>query len=196
MGWNSTPTGSALWEFLEDQNPQTWDRFMVRYGSHIDVWLKRVVRNSDFEDARQDLHVKLWKELPRFEYDLKKGKFRSWLFVVTRRFALQSRRRLQREIVDDALLEQWVDEELRQTGIDKLIQAELVELALAAVRERVESHNFEAFELILREGLSASEVAQRLNMTPSAVYTAKSRVTKLMRAELKRLGGDANAPAE
>jgi len=192
MSWNATPTGASLWEFLETPNPKTWERFVTSYGLHIDDWLRAIVNPSDLDDVRQELHIKLWLELPRFVHDPNKGKFRSYLSVVTKNFALQSRRKLKRDMANETLLEQWVDDEWRKTGIRKLIRAELIEIAKTAVRERVGTLNFQAFELILDKGLNAKEVAEQLGMTPSAVHTAKHRIAKLMRAELERLGADAD----
>lgn len=64
---------------------------------------------------------------------------------------------------------------------------ELYERAAAAVRARVEPHTWEAFRLTGIDGLSGAEAAARLGMQVATVFKAKSKVQKMLKAEIERL---------
>jgi RNA polymerase sigma-70 factor (ECF subfamily) len=66
---------------------------------------------------------------------------------------------------------------------------ELLELATARVRARVEAKTWEAFRLTAMEGLSGAEASARLGMQVAAVFKAKSNVQKLLQEEIRTLEG-------
>ena len=70
---------------------------------------------------------------------------------------------------------------------------ELLGLAAARVRERVEPHTWEAFRLTALEGLSGAETAARLGLPVASVFKAKSNVQKRLQEEISRLEGVAVA---
>jgi RNA polymerase sigma-70 factor (ECF subfamily) len=53
----------------------------------------------------------------------------------------------------------------------------------------VPGQQWEAFRLTALEGLSGAEVGARLGMLVATVYTAKSKVQKVVREEARRLEG-------
>ena len=54
------------------------------------------------------------------------------------------------------------------------------------VQTLVEPHTWEAFRLTAQEGLSGAETAQRLSMTVTAVFKARSRVQQMLRERVER----------
>ncbi len=67
---------------LEDQ--QAWNRFMDLYSPLLRVWGARAgLPHHDVEDLISRLLVKLVQEIPRFVYDPRRGRFRSWLKALT-----------------------------------------------------------------------------------------------------------------
>ena len=66
---------------------------------------------------------------------------------------------------------------------------ELLEEAMARVRQRVEAHTWEAFALTALEGLSGAAVAQQLDLKVATVFKAKSKVQKMLQEEVARLEG-------
>jgi RNA polymerase sigma-70 factor (ECF subfamily) len=55
------------------------------------------------------------------------------------------------------------------------------------VKVRVPPQRWEAFRLTALEGLSGAEAAQRLNMKVATVFTAKSKVQKMVQEEIRKL---------
>ena len=78
--------------------------------------------------------------------------------------------------------------------LEEVFDREVLEEALARVRQRVAPHTFEAFRLLTFEGLSGAEVAPRVGMQVTMVYVAKSKVQKLLREEIEALEGRGAAP--
>ncbi|MBY0460293.1 MAG: sigma-70 family RNA polymerase sigma factor, partial [Gemmataceae bacterium] len=74
--------------------------------------------------------------------------------------------------------------------VNDAFDLELMEMALAEVRARVEEKTWQAFQLSALDGVPAQEVADRLGMGVSQVYLAKHRVSKLAQEEVRKLGGE------
>jgi len=66
---------------------------------------------------------------------------------------------------------------------------EALEEAMARAELRVERNTWEAFRLTAIEELSASEAADQLKIPESRIRVYKYRVTKLIREEMQKLGG-------
>ena len=66
---------------------------------------------------------------------------------------------------------------------------ELLEEALRRVRARVPAQQWDAFRLTALEGKSGAEAAEQIGMLVATVYTAKSKVQKAVREEVRRLEG-------
>jgi RNA polymerase sigma-70 factor (ECF subfamily) len=73
---------------------------------------------------------------------------------------------------------------------------ELLEEALLRVRGRVPEERWEAFRLTALERLSGAEAAGRLGMLVATVYTARSKVQKLVQEEVRRLEESATVPGD
>ena len=59
---------------------------------------------------------------------------------------------------------------------------------MTAIKEGdIQPHTWDAFRLLVLEGIDTREVADRLNTTPNAVRIAKSRVLSRFRREIEGL---------
>ena len=67
----------------EDDN--SWDDFVKYYEGYIYVVIRSFgVDMNTSEDLLQDVLVKVWKALPKFEYQNERCRFRTWLCVLIR----------------------------------------------------------------------------------------------------------------
>jgi len=73
-----------------------------------------------------------------------------------------------------------------QTAFD----LELLELAQARVRARIEAHTWAAFRLTALEGKSGAEAAALLQMQVGTVHKARSKVQHMLRVEIARVEGE------
>ena len=118
---------------------------------------------------------------------------RGWLRTLTHHawcdFVVRRRARCER---DDRAADQLQTLEAHADLARRLedqFDRELFEEAMARVRLRVEPHTWEAFRLLALEGWSGARTAEELHMKVATVFVARSKVQKLLRAEVRRLEG-------
>lgn len=191
-------TSATLLGRLHDQpdDPAAWQEFVRRYRPRILAFcLACNLQSADAEDVAQTVLCKLVATLRTFHYDPAQS-FRAWLKTVARHVLsdyLAERRRDQGS--GDSVVLQMLENVEAREGLAQQIEAEfdreLLDEALQRVRRRVPPQQWEAFRLTALDGLSGADAANQLGMLVATVFTSKSKVQKQVRAELRRLGGDA-----
>jgi RNA polymerase sigma-70 factor (ECF subfamily) len=178
-----------------------WAEFVRRYGPKICGWCRQWrLQESDAQDVAQDVLVRLAAKLRSFAYDPSRS-FRGWLKTLTHHAwcdFVDDRRRCRGVGGDGPHLDELDSQEAGQDLIDRLndeFDRELLDEAMARVQVRVAPHTWEAFRLTAVEDLPGAEAAKQLNMTVAMVFIAKSRVQKMIRAEMDRMEG-ARTPAD
>jgi RNA polymerase sigma-70 factor (ECF subfamily) len=189
------PTSSTLLGQvgLSPSDEVAWARFVGLYGSRIRGWCRRWgLQEADSEDVTQDVLLRLAQKLGAFHYDPSRS-FRAWLKTVTQNVLadfLADRKRQCSGSGDDRVLKQLQSIKARDDLIEYLkeqFDAEIVALACARARARVEPQTWEAFRLTAYEGCSGDEAAARLGMSRATVFKAKSRVLEFLREEIHKL---------
>jgi RNA polymerase sigma-70 factor (ECF subfamily) len=134
--------------------------------------------------------LKLVTAMRKFQYDPAQ-RFRAWLKTVTHN-ALKDflAERRERGSADSAVVRLLDNVEARE-GLARAVEAEfdreLLDEALRRTRAAAPPQQWEAFRLTALEGISGAEAGARLGMRVATVYTARSKVQKLVREELRRL---------
>ena len=149
---------------------------------------------QDAEDALQDALTSAWRALPRFEG---RSSLRSWLYRITTNACLKLiERRPQRmlpidygpaaepgdapaaPLVESVWVEPYPDAQLAYEQRESVELAFIAALQYLAPRQRA--------VLILRDvlGFSGGEVAETLETTPEAVYSALQRAHRTIDARL------------
>lgn len=202
-GDRASRTGSVLLLLLS--NPadlQSWSNFVERYGPKIYGWCRqRGLQEADCQDVTQDVLTQLVQKLRTFAYDPGKGSFRSWLKTVTRHAwcdYLQSRQRAGGVGADEGILERMEALEAREDLLKSLADTFDLEVwaeAQARVQLQVTLRDWKIFEALALEGRPGPVVAKELGMTVTAVLTAKSRVQKKLRQQI-RLLEESSSPSQ
>jgi RNA polymerase sigma-70 factor (ECF subfamily) len=185
---------SLLGRVQRDPTDQAaWDAFVQRYSPKIYGWCRRwKLQQADAHDVTQEVLAKLAVKLRRFVYDPEKS-FRGWLRTLTEHALsdfLAERQRPGKGSGDSQVLEMLHQVEARADLVDQLreeFDRELLDEALARVRGRVAVNKWEAFRLTALEGRSGAEAAAALHMKVATVFTAKSKVQKLVQEEIRKL---------
>ena len=197
---DDTPTsGTLLIRLRELDDREAWNEFVERYTPRIYGWCRRYrLQESDAADVTQEVLGKLVKVIRSFEYDPRRGSFRGWLKTVTNnavRDFLSDLSRPDRGSGDSrigaalaAIQDPAAIGELTAALEEEAVRTLLRE-AEERVRLRVQPHTWQAYRLSAVEAIPAAEVAVRLALPVAEVYVAKSRVVKLLRKEIERLGG-------
>lgn len=181
---------------------EAWKAFVARYGPLLLQWCRRRgLQDADAEDVAQDVLVKMVGKLRRYEHR-GPGSFRRWLRVITEGACadhLTTRRRPGAGSGDSEVARQLDTIEARADLLRQLeeeFDCELLELAMARVRLRVEPHTWEAFRLLALEQRSAAEASAQLGMQPGAVYVARSKVQRMIQETVRLLDQAEALPAE
>lgn len=188
-------TGTTLQVLLRDPtSPQAWKTFVERYGPKILGWCRQwQLQEADAQDVTQEVLTTLAQYLHKFTYDPHKGHFRGWLRTVTRHAwgAFRKSRLRAGWGSGDPQIQHLLDNQPEGDGLvetlEREFQMELLEEAQARVRLRVAPQTWEVFRLLALEGRSGAEVAAQFNLKVAAVYMTRSRVQKMLAAELHQL---------
>jgi RNA polymerase sigma-70 factor (ECF subfamily) len=192
---------SILMALRKDPGDQSaWSAFVDRYGPQIHAWCLRCkLQDADAQDVTQMVMLRLVRNLPDFAYDPSRS-FRGWLRTLTAHSwsdFIRDQVRAVRGTADPAvagLLDTVKARVDLVRDLEETYDQELLELAMAEIRERVEEHTWEAFRLTAIEGTAAGEVAARLGIAVATVYRARHVVQGMLREAVTRLDSGEDAP--
>ncbi|MBI1311578.1 sigma-70 family RNA polymerase sigma factor [bacterium] len=182
-------TPVTLLERLRDApDPRAWERFVDLYAPLMLDWLRRAgVAPHDARDLVQDVFVTLLRVLPEFRYD-ESGGFRKWLrTVVLNRWRDALRRNATPAQATQAILNQLEGPEPDGFFDEMEYRRQVTGRTLQVICGDFEPKTWQAFEQFVLEGQPAADVADALDVTPNAVYLARSRVLRRLREELHGL---------
>jgi RNA polymerase sigma factor (sigma-70 family) len=178
-------------------DPQAWTLFVERYQPRIRHWcLTWGLQDSDADDVAQDVLVKLFAALRRFQYDPSRS-FRAWLKTVTQHawsdfVAAQRRHPAETSGRIDAIADSAEAQSDLKRQLEDAFDRELLVVAMRRIKGRTKPSNWEAFHLTAIEGLSGAEAALKLGMPVGHVFVAKHRVQKLLQDEVRILKNEPN----
>jgi RNA polymerase sigma factor (sigma-70 family) len=192
-------TSLTLLERLQKNpdDPQAWTLFVERYQPRIRGWcVTWGLQDSDADDVAQDVLVKLFAALRKFQYDPSRS-FRAWLKTVTQHAwsdFVAARRRHPAQNANQ--IDTIADSAEAQSDLNKQLEdafdRELLEVAMRRIKGRTKASNWEAFHLTAIEGLSGAEAALKLGMPVGHVFVAKHRIQKLLQDEVRILKNEPN----
>ncbi len=185
----------------DDRDEDAWREFVKRYGTRIYEWCRiRDLSPADAEDVTQDVLVRLAKHLGAFEYD-PSATFRGWLRRVVENAITDFFRTRRMQPATDrgtsflASLESIESQQDLQARLDAGFGLELLDLAKARVKARIDKDRWLAWELTAVEQLAGEDVSGRLQMKLATVYSNRSKIQKMISDEVSLLDGLSPADA-
>ncbi|OJW26511.1 MAG: hypothetical protein BGO49_12330 [Planctomycetales bacterium 71-10] len=186
-------TSKSLLDRLRSRpdDQMSWRRFAGLYAPLIRRWLVgQGTPDADAEDLAQEILMVIFRELPGFDHNGRKGAFRTWIRTVTvnrLRGYWRSRRVGAVSGMEErlALLEAEDGEPGR--AWDREHDEHVVAQVMKLVEPEFAPSTWRAFRRTVVDGLSAAEAAAELGLTPNAVLIAKSRVLRRLREEVRGL---------
>lgn len=175
-------TQSSLVRGISDfADHQRWFEFQHRYRPMIrKILLNKGLQEHELDDGIQDVFMSLLSTVGRFQYDRRRGKFRSWLSKITDRTASARRRKHREPPVDAQALEQTGDQEAPLPDWTD----ERVRLCMEIARSRIHERTWLPFYLRVIEECPIEEVERICDMNRNAVYQAVHRVKTCLREML------------
>jgi len=197
MSLEATASGStslSLLERVKRRDPEAWHRMSAIYGPLAYQWSRRCgLGEADSADVVQEVFGTLARRIDDFRGQ---GKFRGWLWVITRNKVRDHFRKQQERAVAAGGTEAY--RRLQQLSddapepIDDPAEREATEQGMVArtleqIRAEFEPATWQAFWIATVEKRTAAEIAAQLGMTKHAVHQAKYRVLRRLREEFDGL---------
>lgn len=187
MKWLTT---SVLLDQLRAGGDDAWGRFLDRFRKPVVAFaLKAGLSPAAADDVAQETMLAFLEGLRKGSYDRGKGRLSSWLFGIASlkvRQTWDAQARVARDHAGEAGsapgLSQIADPAALEASWDQSFCRSVLEQSLARVRLEVDPQTFRAFELVAMKEVPAADVATQLGMTRNAVFLAKHRVVKRIRA--------------
>lgn len=169
---------------LKAREPKAMADLYDRYGRIAYSVILRVVRNAAIaEDLAQETFMRVWNRMDSF--DAERGALGTWILTVARNRAIDYLRsvdgRMQAGTVELERLERPGFFSNMDTGALSLDRIRRLKEAF----ERLSPHQRTVIELAYYEGLSQTEVADRLNQPLGTVKTWTRGALKVLREELR-----------
>lgn len=168
---------------LKNRDPQAMAELYDRYGRITFALIFRVVRNEAVaEDLVQETFLRVWNRIPAFDHE--KGALGPWVLAVARNRAIDYLRSIEGRMTQSA----FELEKLEQPGLfvsmeDSLLNMDRVR-ALRGAFQKLTPNQRLVLELAYFEGLSQTEMADRLKQPLGTVKTWVRTALKLLRDEL------------
>jgi RNA polymerase sigma-70 factor (ECF subfamily) len=186
---------SLLARLKDRPHAADWARFVDIYGPVFYSWARRRgLQPQDAADVTQEVLIAVVGAIGRWKQDLERGRFRDWLWTVTRNKLLdfwRAEKRRTRALADPeirSLLHQLrVPSQELQRDWDESYLGEVLARALVRLRSHFSSRSWTAFEKCVIHEIPPQQVSSELGMSLNAVYVAKSRVLSRLRTELEGL---------
>jgi RNA polymerase sigma-70 factor (ECF subfamily) len=192
-------TAPSLLAELKAGQPDAWRRLVRLYGPLVYGWCKRQgLQPADAEDVTQEVFRTVHARVGAFRHGRPGDTFRGWLWTITRNKIGDHRRRRvtqppaaggseARQRLEEVALEDTTDD----GGPAPPPAGGLYRRALEEVRGEFEPPTWQAFWRVAVEGQRPAEAAAALRLSLNAVYLAKSRVLRRLRAVLGDLPDEA-----
>ena len=169
----------------KQRNESAWERFydfyapLIRLHGH-DCGLK----NENLEDLIQNVMITLSAQLPEFDYDPSKGRFRDYLRRIIRARAFDMLRKIYRqeripyEPGDEGGNNNWFEEEWR---------GYLLKQSLEQLKDEVSLHHYQIFFLLNIRHYKVKELAEYYRVPAVTIYTIRNRVEAKLREIVRKL---------
>ncbi len=183
----TTPV-SLLERIREAPVGDAWGKFVDLYSPLLFHWANRLgLTEHDVADLVQEVFTILVAQMPQFAYK-PEGSFRAWLkTVLLNAWRKQLARRAMQRTASDAELNTLADTDPRLELEEAEYRQYLIARALALMQQEFEPSTWKACWEFVVNGRPAHEVAAELGLSLNAVYLAKSRVLRRLRADLNGL---------
>ncbi len=174
---------SELAQRLRSHDPQAMSDLYDRYGRLAYSLILRVVRNSAVaEDLVQETFLRVWNRVGSF--DATRGALGAWVMTVARNRAIDYLRSLDGKMSQNT----YELNKLEHPGLfsnfdDTALSIDRAQ-KLQGAFQKLNAHQREVIELAYYEGLSQTEMAERMKQPLGTVKTWVRTALKVLRDEL------------
>jgi RNA polymerase sigma factor (sigma-70 family) len=181
---------SLIKSVRDPADTESWRKFHDFYAPLLRRYLKRLgLEENAANDVFQDVFLRLLQNLPTFELDKQRGRFRSYLWKLTYSALVDQARRAKVRVQAE---EQWVkrfheasESESRkvQDELNEINRQQILKRVLPSVRSATSRTAWACFEERLLKDRAGADIATELEISTDAVYVYASRVMKEVRRQ-------------
>ena len=181
----SSENDAQLVERVKRHEPQAMADMYDRYGRVTYSLILRIVRNTGAaEDLVQETFLRVWNRVHAF--DAKRGALGAWILAVARNRAIDYVRSVEGRMTQSA--SEFDELENASAFVDferNLLNIDRARVVRDAVNKLNPNHR-EVIEMAYYEGLSQSEMAERMKQPLGTVKTWARSALKLLRDQLEQ----------
>ena len=196
---NEATRSSVIRAVADTENEAAWQRLFDLYAGFIfSIARSKGLKPEDADDVVQVVFADLARNLPTFQYDRAKGKFRSYLTGLVHWRVMDKLKAGKRDA--DFKAEFW--EEAKAAAADaeheafseREWQAAAVEEALRRIKPDVRPEHYAAFVASTFEGQDTEAVMRLYGLSRDNLYQIRRRLTAKLREVVETVLAEMDAP--
>jgi RNA polymerase sigma-70 factor, ECF subfamily len=190
---SSGSTSRSLLRRAREHDSDAWEKLTALYTPLVYQWCRRAgLQVNDAADVAQEVFRSVVVGLDGFRKERPEDTFRGWLWTITRNkirdhFRACAGRPDAQGGTDAQLRLQQLPNAAPSGPAGERLKSKLARHAVSLMQTDFEELTWQAFWLTAVELHQPKDVAEQLHMSVTAVYKAKSRVLRHLRAELDGL---------
>ena len=164
-----------------------WETFVGLYTPLMFYWARKAgLRQADAADLVQDVLAIVFRRLPDFKYD-RQGSFRGWLRTITLN---QVRDRKRKKALPIAYASQsQIAESVSVPQAESIWDLDYGRMLLKQAMDQMECDfeplTWQALLSVMKEDLSVNQAAEKFEVSPWTIYSARSRLIRRLREQLE-----------
>ena len=195
---NESTRSSVLRAVADTENEAAWQRLFDLYAGFVfSIARSKGLNDADADDIVQTVFADLARNLPTFEYDRAKGRFRSYLSGLVH-WRVNDRLRSGKR---DAELKSAIWEEAKSAASaededfeERAWRQAALEEALRRIKPEVRPEHYAAFVASAVEGQDTETVMRLHGLTSDNLYQIRKRLTARLRAAVAQVLAEMDAP--
>lgn len=176
-------TTSSLVDELKVLSPIRWESFVLLYSPMLKFWLHReCVPSASIDDLLQESFRSIYAGIGNFQRNPSDGSFRGWMRSIVRRRVADYRRLEHKSVsTQDYAIEILAVPPVNEDDSENEVLSEVIARACQVVRQNVQPHTWQMFQMCVLESQPAEDVARILGVSSANVRMAKARILKQLR---------------
>ena len=195
---NETTRSSVLRAVANTENEAAWQRLFDLYAGFVfSIARSKGLKNEDADDVVQVVFSDLARNLPTFQYDRAKGRFRSYLVGLVHWRVMDKLKAGKRDAELKAAF--WEDAKIAASAEDdgfseREWQAAALEEALRRIKPSVRPEHYAAFVASAVEGQDSETVAKLHGLSRDNLYQIRKRLNEKLRETIAKVLAEMDAP--
>ena len=196
---NESTRSSVLRAVANTENEAAWQRFFDLYAGFVfSIARSKGLNDTDADDIVQMVRAGLARNLPSFEYDQEKGRFRPYLAalvkwrVIDRLKAVRRDADLKADFMEEAKSAATTEDEDFE---EREWQSAAMEETLRRIKPEVRPEHYAAFVASAVEGQDTDVVTKLYGISRDSLYQIRKRLTVKLREKLAEVRAEMDEPS-